>query len=137
MEINQFKKFQKQIKSQLNWDEESMLDMEKKLGKFYQELLDVQFVERKEYEDLVSKQKAKYGEVYHKVKYLNDFNYESKNEIDTQVHCDEDYMKLCYRLNQQGAIIEYIEGTLKNITGVPYQIRDYQKWVFYKNGVTF
>lgn len=137
MEIEKFKKFRKEIDTLIQWTEPDILTMEQRLGTLYQEVLKVQYTEREVYENMISDRKKLYGKLYHKVKYEHDYNYDTKSEIETQVLSNDEYHALSIRINQQAAMMEYIEGTLKNITAIPFQIKEYIHWKIHITGGSF
>ena len=139
MTLDNFKKFQSTIDKSIKWNEETIFEMETKLGKLYQDVLNLLFAERVIYENMITEKNELYGKFLHDVKFSikSQYKYDTKAEIDSQINREPEYKKLCIDLNLQGAMIEYMDNTLKNISSISYQIRDYIKWKMFKSGASF
>lgn len=134
MKVDDFKRLKVIIENKLEWSEDDIFQIEQRLGSFFQEIQGILFQQRIEYENLCTKKDHLYGNLYKKYKYKDDYSWDTKGEIESQIKSDRSYVDLCVERNKQGAIIEYLEGTLKNISSIQFQIRDFIAYKKFKAG---
>ena len=137
MELETFKKLKKITNERLLWTEETILETEKNLSKFYQEYQDVFSTEKLEHLDLITEKERIYGVLYEKFKYNDNKEWDSKAEIESQIKKQKEYTDICIKINRQQVIVEYLENTLKNITNISYNVREFIKWKMFLAGNSY
>lgn len=137
MTLEDFKKLKKYIHEQIKWDEDNLLEMEQKLSVLYQEVQDVLTNQRLLYENLLLEKDQIYGKLYESFKFESVRQWDTKNEIDSQIKSNHKYYEKALECNQLAVIVEYLENTLKNISSIGYQIRDFIKYKIFQSGRDF
>ena len=137
MNLEKFKELQKVIEDNISWDEHNIEEMERKLGKMYQNLTNIYFKEKLLTDDLSVELKKLYSEIFIDLKENAKRSYDSKYEIENVINSNNDYYKMSLEFNQQKAILDWIESTRDNLNNIKFEIKDFMNWKLFKNGMKF
>ena len=137
MDLEQFKNLQEIIEKQLEWDEENILEMEKKLGKIFQRLTDIFFKVKVTVDNLDLDIKKMYSDLYVSLKQTSKISFDNNNKIDNYINSDQAYYNLNVEFNTKKAMLDWIEKTLSNINNVKFEIKDFMNWKMFKSGASF
>lgn len=137
MDLKKFEELQKVIDKNIVWEEDTIEDMEKKLGKMYQNLTNIFFKEKVLTDDLHTELKKIYSEKFIELKTKSNRAYDTKHEVDTVINSDEDYYSKSLEFNKQKAILDWIEKTMDNLNNIKFEIKDYMNWKLFKSGMKF
>ena len=137
MKLKNFEKLQGIIKRAVIWDEDTIEEMEKKLGKMYQNLTNIFFKEKLLTDDLQTELKKMYSDLFIELKTKSNRAYDTKHEVDTVINSNEDYYRKTLEFNKQKAILKWIEKTMDNLNNIKFEIKDYMNWKLFKSGMKF
>lgn len=137
MKLKNFEKLQGIIKRAVIWDEDTIEEMEKKLGKMYQNLTNIFFKEKLLTDDLQTELKKMYSDLFIELKTKSNRAYDTKHEVDTVINSNEDYYRKTLEFNKQKAILDWIEKTMDNLNNIKFEIKDYMNWKLFKSGMKF
>lgn len=135
MDIQTFKRLKKMVENELSLDENDISTMSFKIPNLYQKYLDIFSNEFLELNNLEVEIKSKFGELYKKYKYKDDYEWSNKNEIESQIHSNEDFRNLRIRFNEQEFIVKYLEKTLENINRLSFSLKNYIDIMKFKHGM--
>lgn len=65
-----------------------------------------------------------YNKMYREIKDGNKF-YDTKNEVETVIFSDDKYDETCRLENESGVIVEYLKGTLENISKISFNVKNF------------
>ena len=131
MNIEQFKLLKEKFESDLELNEDNVMEKSLKFSSLYSKCLNFYLQEVKILKTILIEKDKVYGELYHKFKFNPDkepqYNYtlDSHKELDIYVKSHDDYYKKALQYQNQELIVKYLEETLKNIDSTGYRIKNF------------
>jgi hypothetical protein len=129
-----FSQLKKIIEEILKIEENNILSKSMEIPVKYHKILGIYVKELDSLENLKSKLEKKYGELYKQYKYNDNYNWERKNEIESQIYSNSEYNKLKLEINRQEIITEYLSKSLNNLNNMSFHIKNYIDMRKYLNG---
>lgn len=129
-----FEDLKNEAENDLNLDETNIKQKSLENSRIYTKWLNYFREVSKAYKEIEDKKNKKYRELYEY--YRDDYSIKLKtNEIDIYVKSEQEFITLNRQLNNYKSILEYIEGVLKEISRMNFNIKNYIEWQKFQNGV--
>jgi len=134
MDSEKFAKLKKIIDKEVSFNEQNASEKVYLSSQYYQKYLDIYTNECLELEDLKLDMNKVYGERLHHYKYNHSYEWDSQAQLTAKIHSDQKYIDVAQKFNRQKIIVDYLEKTLKNISGMTYAIREFRELKLFFSG---
>lgn len=124
MKIQDFKVLMAKLDASLKLSKENLVHVSEKLPLLQHEYLDIWGKEARSLEKMRADRKRKYGLLYEEIKHNRDVAWDTKAEIETQIHADDEYYKKSIEFHQQEIMVEQLSKCLDNIRNTSFQIKN-------------
>ncbi|MEM4261310.1 MAG: recombination mediator protein UvsY [Candidatus Woesearchaeota archaeon] len=135
MNLEQYKALKAKVEEDLAIDESNAADKSLKFSSMYSKYLALYLQELRILKNLSLEKDKLYGDLYHKLKFKNDYQLDSSKEIDTYVRSDESFYKKSLDVQNQEIVVKYLEETLQNINNTGYRIKTYVDFLKLRMGL--
>lgn len=125
MDDKTFNRLKQLAEKEIQFNEETALEMSTRVPNLYQKYLDIYVSELREYKIVTANMEKLHGELYKKLKYKDQYEWANKGEIETQINCEPNYHAMRVKANEQEYIVKYLEGVLDNIKRLSFSIKNY------------
>jgi hypothetical protein len=134
MNQENFKLLKDQVKVDLEFNQENILQKSIGISNLHRKYLDFFITEFKLYKLLKSDLDKLYKEKYHFYKHEGKYQMDSFKEIEIYVKGDDDYYKASILVDEQESIVKYLEKIVELIKNLPYSIKNYVDFTKFMNG---
>ena len=118
----------------VKFDKTNAMEKCQNVPSLYQHWLDVFNKESAKLIRLQLDQDKLYGELYKKYRFESDYTWESQKEIDSQIKCDQDWLKLAAEMGKQKIVVDWLQETLGNINRMSFSIKNYLQFLQVQGG---
>ena len=125
MTSEEFAELKRRAKEDLQFDKTTALEKCRGISTLYQNWLDVFNRESGKFVVLDLEKDKLYGELYKTYKYESNFTWESQKEIESQIKCDPQWLKLMAEIGKQKLVVDWLQETLGNINRLSFSIKNY------------
>jgi len=130
----EFKALKAQATEDLKFDKSNAMEKCQGIPSLYQHWLDIFNNQSAILVKLQLSQDKLYGELYKKYHFETDYKWDSTKEIDSQIKCDPDWLKLASDMAKQKLVVDYLQETLGNINRMSFSIKNYLQFLQYQGG---
>ena len=131
---DEFAELKKKALDDLKFDRTNALDKCQGVPSLYQHWLDIFNRESAKLVRLQMDQEKLFGVLYKKYKYETDNVWETNKEIESQIKCDPEWLKLAVEYGKQKIIVDWLQDTLGNINRMSFSIKNYIEILKYQGG---
>ena len=135
MDIENFKSLKLKAEKDLIVNETNAADKSLEFARLYSKYTSLYMQELRILKQMSTDRDKLYGDLYHKLKFKNDYQLDSSKEIDIYIKSDESYYNKCLEFQNQEIVVKYLEETLQNITVTGYRIKNYVDLLKLKMGL--
>jgi hypothetical protein len=135
MTLEQLEELKKIANEDLKLDSDNIEKKTLQLSTIYQRYLEIYIKEIRQLKKLSLDKDKLYGELYKHYKFVDDYKWDTKSEIDSMVKSDDKYYKMALENSNQEAVVSYLEQLLSNIKSVGYSIKNYVDFAKLKQGM--
>jgi hypothetical protein len=135
MTLEQLEELKKIANEDLKLDSDNIEKKTLQLSTIYQRYLEIYIKEIRQLKKLSLDKDKLYGELYKHYKFVDDYKWDTKSEIDSMVKSDDKYYKIALDMSNEEAVVSYLEQLLSNIKSVGYSIKNYVDFAKLKQGM--
>lgn len=131
---DEFKALKAQAAEDLKFDKTNAMEKCQSIPSLYQHWLDIFNNQSAALAGLQIARDKLYGELYKKYHIDDDVKWGANKEIESQVKCDKEWLKLAGEYAKQKLIVDYLQETLGNINRMSFSIKNYLQFLQYQGG---
>lgn len=125
LDMKIFKRLQNKVVSDLDFNDENVLEKSTRIPTFYQRYLELYIDEIRQLKKISLTVDAKYGELYKYYKYNDNHSWDNKAEIVSQINTNKEYNELRQELVKREFVVKYLEEVLDNIKRMSFSIKNF------------
>ena len=134
MTSEEFNALKAKATEDLKFDKTNAMSKCQEIPSLYQHWLDIFNRESAKLVKLQLEQDKLYGDLYKKYRHYSDLSWDSQKEVESQIKCDEEWMKQAREYAKQKIVVDYVQETLSNINRMSYSIKNYLEFLKYQGG---
>src|SRR5210317_1690339 len=108
MKIEDFKRLIKLMEEEVKITDDNLLERSYRYPDTYMRYLAIFTNQLTELKSLEVRKKEMYGKLFKYYKYEDDRNWETKQEIESQIYSDKKYVDICVQYNEQEAMVKHL-----------------------------
>lgn len=135
MDVDTFNKLKRLAEREIAFDATNVYEVSARVPNLYQKYLDIYMNEYKILKKIDIDMDKLYGEKLKHYKHSDNYKWDNKGELDSQIKSDNDYHTKRIEHAKQEHIVKYLEEVLDNIKRLSFSIKNYIDLQKFKHGV--
>ena len=125
MSAEDFARLKERAKKDLEYDWDTAAEKCRRISSIYQDWLDVFNRESAKFVVLEIEKDKLYGKLYKEYRFESNLKFDSNKEIESQIKCDPEWVKLSAASSKQKLVVDYLQDTLGNINRLSFSIKNF------------